>query len=103
MAGFLSPLALARIAPWSKLSTTADGAFGAKLRVRACTWGLTTPTGGVPMRSHPIFEGLPQAGLMGRELVTYQSRLKTSRPMSSPAKISGSLCRLYHYDEEESF
>jgi beta-galactosidase len=65
MGGFLSPFALNHSAPLRRLNAAPD--LWGELRIGPYGWGLTSLTVGVPIPRHPIFEGVPQTGLMNRE------------------------------------
>jgi hypothetical protein len=61
----LTPLTIDAIFPFHQISAARQ--VWEKERIGPYSWGLTDPMTGVPIVSHPIFEGLPNRGLMGRE------------------------------------
>jgi hypothetical protein len=66
---FLSQLALTHICPFSDVGVTDEVTSGqpSGARIGAYSWGLKDVMAGVPIPPHPIFERIPQDGLMGRQ------------------------------------
>lgn len=65
MESYLSPFAVAHVTPFDRLESTEQTWAGQ--RFGAYAWGLTDLMSGVPIPGHPVFEGIPQDGMMGRE------------------------------------
>ena len=61
----LTPLYVGSLFPFRDMDSSAESWTG--LRVYAYAWGLTDTRSGAPIPRHPVFEGIPQTGLMGRE------------------------------------
>lgn len=61
----LTPLAASGLFPIHDVESVAESWTG--LRVYAYAWGLTDTRVGAPIPRHPVFEGIPQTGMMGRE------------------------------------
>ncbi len=74
---FLSQLSMNNIFPFSAIERPER--WGQKAGLY--TWSLQDPLGGIPVPKHPVYEGLPQTGLMTREYgnVAPISRLETDR------------------------
>jgi beta-galactosidase len=92
---FLGPLTLAHISPFSRIDATEEVWSGQ--RVGAYAWGLIDVESGVPIARHPIFEGIPQGGIMGREYgnVVPVKRIRTDWRVSED---TGSTVQIYSSD-----
>jgi hypothetical protein len=62
---FFSQFAVSAIFPLFNVTATPE--LRDRQRIGAYAWGLKDPAPGVPILKHPIFEGVPQTGFMGRE------------------------------------
>jgi beta-galactosidase len=60
---WLSPLAINTILP----STVRGGKDHWRRRIGPYSWGMFHPKGGFPLVAHPIYEGIPNYGLMGAD------------------------------------
>jgi hypothetical protein len=92
MESFLSPFAVAHITPFDRVES-ADEVW-ARQRVGAYSWGLTDRVAGVPIPYHPVFKGVPQSGIMGREYgnVVPVRRIRTDWSVSED---TGSAVQIY--------
>jgi hypothetical protein len=61
----LTPFYVSSLLPFREVDSSAESWAG--LRVYAYAWGLTDTRSGAPIPRHPLFEGIPQTGMMGRE------------------------------------
>ncbi len=61
----LTPLYVSSLFPFREVDSSAESWTG--LRVYAYAWGLTDTRSGAPIPQHPLFEGIPRTGMMGRE------------------------------------
>ena len=62
---FFSQFAVSAIFPLFNVTATPE--VRDRQRIGAYAWGLKDPAPGVPILKHPVFEGVPQGGFMGRE------------------------------------
>jgi hypothetical protein len=65
MESFMSPCSIAHLTPFDRIESVDE--VWAGQRIGAYSWGLADQMAGMPIAKHPVFEGLPQDGLMGRE------------------------------------
>jgi hypothetical protein len=65
MESFMSPCSIAHLTPFDRIESTDE--VWAGQRIGAYSWGLSDQMAGMPIPKHPVFAGVPQEGLMGRE------------------------------------
>jgi len=92
----MMPLGTWTIFPFHRLSMTDD--LLNEQRIGPYAWGLTDVDAGVPLPRHPLFEGLPQTAIMGREYgnVVPVHKIETDWRTSEE---TGSTVQIYDVDE----